>query len=190
MDLGQETTAGEDGSSDDQRALAAGAKHHDPTAWETIYRRVYPRLRAYVAGRVGRDHAEDLVNETMARAVSAIDRFECGPAGIDGWLFGIARRVTADHLRHNERERRAIGRIRPDLDEVAPGEALELSEEAALVRKQFALLPAAERELLELRVVAGLSSEQCADVLGKRPGAVRMAQSRALANLRRLMDDQ
>jgi len=56
------------------------------------------------------------------------------------------------------------------------------------VRRCFSLLSEKERELLELRVVAGLSAEQVAAVLKKRPGAVRSAQSRALAHLRTLME--
>jgi RNA polymerase sigma-70 factor (ECF subfamily) len=41
-----------------------------------------------------------------------------------------------------------------------------------------------DRELLDLRVVGGLSADEVASVLGKQPGAVRMAQSRALDRLR------
>ncbi|GAC1529955.1 MAG: RNA polymerase sigma factor [Acidimicrobiales bacterium] len=173
----------------ERRALAEAAKRHDPRAWETIYRNVYPRLRSYVHRRVGPGAAEDLVNDTMARAVQSIDRFEWGPAGIDGWLFGIARRVTADHMRRAERERRAMGRVPESFDFSSPGDDLERDEDAVRVRAAFATLSADEREVLELRVVAALSAEEAAAVLGKRPGAVRMAQSRALANLRRTLGE-
>ena len=63
------------------------------------------------------------------------------------------------------------------------------AEEAAAVRRAFALLSDDDRELLELRVVAGLSAEESAGVLGRRPGAVRMAQSRALSRLRRHLEE-
>ncbi|MBV9285708.1 MAG: hypothetical protein JO176_13890, partial [Acidimicrobiia bacterium] len=61
------------------------------------------------------------------------------------------------------------------------------AEEAAAVRKAFGRLADGDRELLELRVVGGLSAEETAEALGRRPGAVRMAQSRALGRLRRLL---
>jgi len=169
-------------------ALVDQARQLDPEAWDALYRSVYPRLRAYVARRVGAGMAEDLVNETMTRAVAGIDRFVPGPAGMEGWLFGIARRVTADHLRRAERERRAFGRTAADVPGETPGEAFELGEDAAWVRAKFALLSRSEQDILELRVVAGLSADDVAIALGKRPGAVRTAQSRALANLRKLMD--
>jgi RNA polymerase sigma-70 factor (ECF subfamily) len=49
-------------------------------------------------------------------------------------------------------------------------------------------LTPAEQEVLELRVIAGLSAEQVGEVLGRNSGAVRTAQSRALAHLRELME--
>jgi len=58
------------------------------------------------------------------------------------------------------------------------------------MRAAFALLSADERELLELRVVGGLSAEEVAAALGKRAGAVRTAQYRALAHLRRILETE
>ena len=51
----------------------------------------------------------------------------------------------------------------------------------------FALLPDRDRELLELRVVAGLSSDEVASILDMQPGAVRTAQARALDKLRAVL---
>ena len=56
------------------------------------------------------------------------------------------------------------------------------------MRAAFERLGDEDREVLELRVVAGLSAEEVGNVLGKRAGAVRMAQSRALERLRRELD--
>ncbi len=55
------------------------------------------------------------------------------------------------------------------------------------MRQAFDQLSESERELLELRVVAGLSSDEVAKALSMRPSAVRMAQMRALEKLRSLM---
>jgi RNA polymerase sigma-70 factor (ECF subfamily) len=167
----------------DAHQLVQRAAAGDHAAWEHIYRAVYARLRAYAARHVGNDTADDVVSETMLRAVAGIDRFRWTPAGIEPWLFGIARRVVADHHRRTGRRRRwsrAVASPAPAL----PADAAELADEHAAVRAAFNRLPARDRELLELRVVAGLTPEQTAAVLGKRPGAVRVAQSRALARLR------
>ena len=166
----------------------AAAGDHD--AWEQIYRRVYPRLRAYAARHVNADAVDDMVNETMMRAVAGIDRFRWEPAGIDPWLFGIARRVVVDHHRTSGRNRRNARAERSPGASVEPAEALIHADELNAVRAAFERLPPADRELLELRVIARLSAEEVAAVLGKRPGTVRTAQSRALARLRTIMDQQ
>ena len=161
-------------------ALRAG----DVSAWESLYRSTYAKLRNYAASRLGPDDAEDVVNETMLRAVGAIGRFQPTPAGLDPWLFGIARRVVGDHQRRAARAKRPEPRPALADDRADPGEQLEAAEEGETVRRAFGRLSPGDRELLELRVVGGLSVEEVAAALGKRPGAVRTAQSRALAKLR------
>ena len=179
-------------SEEHEPSLVDAARRADQDAWELLYRRVYPRLRAYLARRVGYAYVEDAVNETMARAVAGIDGLTLGPAGFDGWVFGIARHVAADHHRRTGRSQRHVaatfvagGAVGVEAE---PGEDVLAEEDRARVRRAFDRLSPAERELLELRVVAGLSAEQAAAVLGKRPGAVRTAQSRALQRLRALME--
>jgi RNA polymerase sigma-70 factor (ECF subfamily) len=167
----------------DARRLAERAAAGDHAAWEQIYRSAYPRLRAYAGRHVGGESADDVVSETMMRAVASIDRFRWTPAGIEPWLFGIARRVVADHHRRTGRLRRWSRAVASPAQPL-PADAAELADEHAAVRAAFERLSARDRELLELRVIAGLTPEQAAALLGKRPGAVRVAQSRALARLR------
>jgi RNA polymerase sigma-70 factor (ECF subfamily) len=49
------------------------------------------------------------------------------------------------------------------------------------------VLPDKQREIVVLRVVVGLSAEETADAVGSTPGAVRVAQHRALARLRKVL---
>jgi RNA polymerase sigma-70 factor (ECF subfamily) len=170
-------------------ALVAQARAGDGDAWETLYRRAYPRLLAYALRRLDADGARDAVSETIARAVANVGRYRpvAGSGGFDGWLFGICRHVVLDAQR--AAGRRGYGPPPEGVFHADPAEGLVSIEEAAAVRQAFTLLSDADRELLELRVVAGLSAEEVAATLGRRPGAVRMAQSRALARLRRHLVD-
>lgn len=174
---------------DDQRALVEAARRGDAAAWEALYLALHPRLRAYAARRVGAADADDVVSETITRAVAAIDRFRWERAGFDGWVFGIARRTSAEHVRRAERSRRVVG-ADDGVDSTTVDEDTMRAAEHAEVRRAFAHLRPDEREILELRVIAGLATEQVAAVLGKRPGAVRTAQSRALRHLRTEMGDR
>lgn len=180
------------------RRTVESARTGDPDAWEALYRRAYPRLFAYARRRLATDEqAEDAVSEVMTRAMRAITRFTWTAAGIDGWLFGIARNVLLEtyragarvtstdpwalRLHDDEGARVASGAGGPSVD---PAEQVVSAEEHRLVRLAFDRLTDADQELLELRVVAGLGAEAVGVLTGRRAGAVRTAQSRALRRLR------
>jgi RNA polymerase sigma-70 factor (ECF subfamily) len=169
--------------------LVERARRGDQEAWTTLYRRAYPRLVAFAHRRLGSaDLAREAVSETMVRAVSAIDSYSRDDDGFTPWLFGICRHVVADI--HRFRYREAHERLtRIDGSVAGPLDALLENEERSMVRVAFDRLEADERELLELRVVAGLSAAEVAGVMGKRPGAVRMAQMRALSRLRVFVEE-
>jgi RNA polymerase sigma-70 factor, ECF subfamily len=169
----------------DARALVERARHGDEAAWEALYRAVYPRLLAYAGRRLlSTEAAKDAVSETMVRAVAKIDRFTWSGGGFDAWLFGILRHVVLDAQRAAGRRGTVPLVVDRASREAGPLDQLLDSEEADAVRRAFSRLDPAEQELLELRVVGRLSSEDVAAALGKKPGAVRMAQTRALARLR------
>jgi RNA polymerase sigma-70 factor (ECF subfamily) len=167
----------------------ARAKTGDQAAWAALYRAAYPRLVAFAQQRLGNlDEAKDAVSETMARAVSSIERFDRDDAGFTPWLVGICRHVVADAQRAKYRfSREPLADYATD----APGPADHVlaGADRDIVRRAFARLDPDERELLELRVVAGLSSEEVAEALGRKPSAVRMAQMRALGRLRAFVEE-
>jgi RNA polymerase sigma-70 factor (ECF subfamily) len=170
------------------RAIVERAKANDPNAWEALYRRAYPRLFAYARRRLATDDAaDDAVSETMLRALDRLPTFTWQGAGVDAWLCGILRNVVLEGYRRSGRIDPTWGH-RQDLAG-GPLEQLVDREDRTRVRAAFERLGAEDRELLELRVVAGLSAEATGEVLGRRAGAVRMAQSRALGRLRELMGE-
>jgi RNA polymerase sigma-70 factor (ECF subfamily) len=166
------------------------ALHGDGDAWEALYVRLRPRLFAMCLRKLeNREDAEDAVSETMLRAVRAANTFRWRNAGFDAWIFRICQNVVIDMLR--SRSRRAVlppGEERPQVGTVEEG--VVLADEHAAVRRALDRLPADDRELLELRIIGGLSSEEVAYVLGKRPGAIRTAQSRALARMRTYLAEE
>lgn len=165
------------------------AQRRDPDAWEALYRRTYGPLHSYARRRLPSSaHADDAVSETMTRAINRIDRFTWQGGGIDAWLYGILRNVVLEMGR-------AAGRARGSPSDDHPSSAggpLDLvlhREEATHVRRAFARLSEEDQEVLELRVVGQLDAEAAGEVLGKKAGAVRMAQSRALGRLRTLLEE-
>jgi RNA polymerase sigma-70 factor, ECF subfamily len=157
-------------------------KRKDPAAWESVYLEIYPRLRGYAAKRVDYDQASDIVAETMSRAVGSIERFDPAGVGLSAWIFGICRHVIADRYRALEREKRQPVAPHDISDDI--GAALEGNEEAQAMKRAYQLLSDDDREILDLRVIGGLTAEDVGTLLDRKPGAVRMAQSRALERLR------
>ncbi len=167
----------------DLRDLVRRVATGEPDAWEALYRRAYPRLFAYARRRLPSDDAaDDAVSEAMVRAIDRMPSFTWKGAGIDAWLYGILRNVVLESYRDSRRTQPATVQV----EDQAPGplDGIVSREQLGHVRAAFATLDAEDREVLELRVVGGLSADEVGSVLGRRPGAVRMAQSRALGRLR------
>jgi RNA polymerase sigma-70 factor (ECF subfamily) len=80
----------------------------------------------------------------------------------------------------------------PDRPEEAlgPEEVAVQREQAEGVRAMLEQLPASQREIMVMRIAVGLSAEETGRALGMSPGAVRVAQHRALARLRQQAPDR
>jgi RNA polymerase sigma-70 factor (ECF subfamily) len=162
------------------------ARDGEADAWETLYRHAYPRLYAYARRRLASpDEAEDAVSETMMRAFDRMTDFRWRDGGFDAWLFVICRNIVFEV---NRKQGRPIPIAMPP-SESLPEERVIEREEAARMRAAFARLSPEDREVLELRVIGDLGAKQAARILGKRAGAVRMAQSRALARLKAMVEE-
>ncbi|MGH9268436.1 MAG: RNA polymerase sigma factor [Acidimicrobiales bacterium] len=172
------------------RGLVERASRREPEAWETLYRRAYRPLFAYARRRLPSEPAaEDAVSETMTRALDRIPGFTWKGAGFDAWLYGILRNVVLESQRSSARARPRGAPVDAPSGEPTPLDAALAREQHDEVRRAFERLSGDERELLELRVVGGLSAAGVGEVVGKRAGAVRMAQARALVRLRSLLEE-
>ena len=142
----------------------------DPDAWEHLYRRSYNNLYGFARRRLFDDHAaDDVVSETMTRALDNIDRFTWRGGGFDAWLYGIARNVVFEVVRRRARMAASIDSERATTER-GPEEHAIANDDAAAVRLAFDPSAAEERELLELRVQGALTSEEVGQLLGKQAG--------------------
>ena len=102
-------------------------------------------------------------------------------------VYGIAAHKVADFHRRAGRDRSEPVADVPDSPERDAGPEQQLLEEERreLLVKLLNTLAPTQREILVLRLIVGLSAEETAATIGSTPGAVRVAQHRALARLRR-----
>jgi RNA polymerase sigma-70 factor (ECF subfamily) len=179
------------GGADLDLAGAVGrAQDGDSDAFRALYRDTQPRLLRYLHTLVG-DDAEDIASETWLQVTRDLAGFSGDYDGFRGWVATIARHRALDHLRYHARRPPALPvpaedlaaypSGRPDADDTAEGALEALSTGAALAL--IATLPADQAEAVLLRAVLGLDATTAAQVLGKRPGAVRTAAYRGLRTL-------
>ncbi len=102
--------------------------------------------------------------------------------GIAGNKVVDAHRSAARSMSHSVADVPEIISGAPDPEELAMKGAV-----SARMAQLLLELPANQREILNLRIGAGLSAEETAEALSTTPGAVRVAQHRALAKLRSLL---
>jgi RNA polymerase sigma-70 factor (ECF subfamily) len=169
----------------------AAARTGDEQAFVTLWRALHPPLLRYLTVR-GDDAPEDIASETWMHVVKGLAGFEGDAAAFRAWLFTIARHRAVDQGR--ARTRRPVVAVGepaalPDT-EVAPSAEEHVMAEDATARAMalVATLPAAQAEMVMLRVVAGLDVADVARLVGKKPGAVRVAVHRALQTLSRHLD--
>jgi RNA polymerase sigma-70 factor, ECF subfamily len=163
------------------------ARRGDGEAIAALYRRHHLRLLRVLRSEVG-DAAEDVASQTWLEVIGALQRFEGDERGFQSLLYTIARRRVADH-RRSLRRRPSIPKApaemhdMPDVGTPLEGATIDgLAGDDAARRVSEILAPDAA-EIVLLRVVAGLTVEQVARVVGKSPGAVRVQQHRALRKL-------
>ena len=154
-----------------------------------MWRTLHPPLLRYLTVR-GNPAPDDIAGETWLQVVRDLAGFTGGAQEFRGWLFTVARHRAIDQGRANA--------ARPSVPQADPGAGVtrppvEPSAEHHVVERDataralelVATLPPAQAEMVMLRVVAGLDVAQVADLVGKEPGAVRVAVHRALKSLSR-----
>ncbi len=156
----------------------------DRQAFAPLYVRYVQRVYGYCYRRIGNaDDAADATSLIFTRALAALPT--CRADAFRPWLFAIAHNVLADHYRRR-REDCPLDDSLQLIDQAPSPEEEALSAEAkATVTRLLAMLPEEQRQVLELRL-AGLSSREIGEVLGKQANAVDQAQFRAMTRLRTL----
>lgn len=173
---------------DDFDRLLPRAQAGEPEAFGAIYRDLVRPVAAYLRAR-GVPDVEDATSEVFLSVFSGIARFTGDQAQLRSWVFTIAHRRAVDTWRRAAR-RPLEASYEPEDDHRVSASAE--SEALALLGGHHVVelldrLTDDQREVLSLRVVADLTVDQVAAVIGKQPGAVKALQRRGLATLRDLL---
>jgi RNA polymerase sigma factor (sigma-70 family) len=169
--------------------LVDNARAGCAVSFERIYRQLAGQVASYLRWHRASD-PDGLTNDVFVQVHRNLAKFEGDDSSFRSWLFTIAHHRMIDDRRRASRQPQVNGE--PPVDEGVGCGDVEEDAFAVLahdeVQSLVAVLSPDQRDVVLLRIVADLSVEQVAGLLGKREGAVKALQHRALAALRRHLD--
>lgn len=176
----------------DFSSILEGARSGSEDAWTQLYRSYAPAIRGYMRSR-GASEPDDLTGEVFLHVVRALHTFSGDERGFRSWIFTIAHNRFLD-------DRRAARRrpVEPTPEEEIQSRAAsgDVETDALIeidvnhVRALMTSLSPDQQSVLLLRLLAGLTVDEVARVMGKKAGAVKALQRRGLIALRSKLSHQ
>lgn len=168
-----------------QRAVSG-----DPDAFAALYDFYVEQIYRFVLFRVGNEQtAEDLTSQVFLKAWDNLSSYQIRGLLFRAWLFRIARNSVIDYYRTYKEtmplEPSALTKPDPAAE---VGDQVEQQLQAEEVHLALQQLTEDQRQVLTLRFIEGLSTEEVATVLGKRQGAIRALQMRGLQALAEIIE--
>jgi RNA polymerase sigma-70 factor (ECF subfamily) len=155
----------------------------DRQAAAALFDRHADEIFRYIVRRIGRDDAEDVLQEAFKRALVSASTYR-GEGSLRAWLFAITRHVLLERCRDRIDPRSFV-----EVVDLGPGPESMAVREEQLRRLIWALerLPDEQAIVLELHRADGLSHEEISRILGIRAAASRKRLQRALRELERAL---
>jgi RNA polymerase sigma-70 factor, ECF subfamily len=170
---------------DEFAAVLTTAQSGGEAALAVLWRDANPALLRYLRV-IAPDAVEDIAAETWLQVVRGLSGFRGNESHWRAWLFTTARRRAIDETRRRSRRPTSpLDDLEPEQMPSAP-DAADLALQNLATQRAITLvsaLPPLQAEVIMLRVVAGLDTEAVAELLGRTPGAVRVAAHRGLRQL-------
>lgn len=177
--------------SPDEQTLVRLAKSGDAEAFARLYDAYVERIYRYVYLRVADDAtAEDLTSQVFLRAWEHLDRYRSDGVPFLAWLYTIARNAVIDHYRTNRRPLALDEIAQSEISSEGPEEQVDLRFEIQTLRAALKHLTDEQQQVLILKFIAGMSTDEVARQMGKHPGAIRALQMRALRALAKHLQEE
>ncbi|QFG23770.1 sigma-70 family RNA polymerase sigma factor [Actinomadura sp. WMMB 499] len=174
------------------KGLVLRARDGDAEAFGSLYDHYVELVYRYVYYRVG-SHAltEDLTSETFLRALRRIRDFHWQGKDFGAWLVTIARNLVADHFKSGRYRLEVCTAelMEPDRPQEGPERAVLDSMTNRTLLTAVRRLGSEQQECVVLRFLHGLSVAETALIMGKKSGAIKALQYRAVRSLARMLPD-
>ncbi len=170
-----------------ERRLVLRACNGDASAFGHLYELCVDRIYRYIYFRVSDDDAaEDLTSKVFLKAWEHLPRFQSGGSPFIAWLYTIAHNTVIDYYRVNKPSEQLDQAEYVPASDPLPEAQYEQSAAARSLRRALEQLTKEQRQVVTMKLIDGLTTDQIAARMRKTPGAVRALQMRALHSLARL----
>jgi len=149
---------------------------------ERVYHYIYYRVTDEMT-------AEDIASQVFLKAWENLDRYQIGKSPFIAWLYTIARNQVIDHYR-TFKETVELDEALYLADDHKPDEEVQTTFDIEVIRDALELLTDDQQQVIILKFVNGLSTEEIAQQLEKREGAIRALQMRGLQTLAKYLEEK
>jgi RNA polymerase sigma-70 factor (ECF subfamily) len=173
-----------------ERHLVRRAQSGDTEAFARLYDGYVDRIYRYAYFRVPDDQtAEDITAQVFLKTWENLERYKAGKTPFLGWLYTIARNTVIDYYRTRKE---TVPLEYTNIFQEDPTEAIieqiDLASEVRFLRMALQSLTEDQQQVLTLKFITGLNTAQVAQQMGKRLGAIRALQMRALQALAKYLE--
>ena len=171
-------------------ALMAAYLCGDQAAHRALFDRLAPQLTASIRRHLKDDaDAEDVLQRTFLAVHRARHDFRAG-AKVRPWVFTIAMNLVRDPFRRRKRQRESPLELDGRHDPAVVADRFEREEDARLVRRALATLPADQRRAIELHWLEERPFAEIADIVGASVSAVKVRAHRGYKKMRRWLETE
>jgi RNA polymerase sigma-70 factor, ECF subfamily len=177
------------GETDRQSELVILAKDGDAEAFGHLYEAYLDRIYRYIYFRVTDEQTtEDLISQVFMKAWENLDRYQPSGRPFIAWLYTIAHNTVIDHYRTRKETVAIENTVSLASDAPSPHEQVELHFEAENLRAALQTLTPEQQQVIVLKFISGMTTDEIARQLQKSAGAIRALQMRALQALAKQME--
>lgn len=175
----------------EEQRLVQKAKAGDADAFAILYDAYVDRIYRYIYFRVSDDVVtEDLTSQVFLKAWESLDRYNAGTSPYLAWLYTIARNLVIDYYRTKKATVNLDEIVQVSASDPDPDDAVQHRLDAQAIRDALQTLTEEQQQVLTLRFIAGMSTDDIAKLMDKRSGAIRALQMRALQALTKYMSEK
>lgn len=173
-----------------EQAELDGLRALDAQALTLIHERYFPEVYRYARYRLGDEaRAEDIAGEAFTRLLEAVSVGRGPTASLRGWLIGTASNLVNDYFRGAYNYPVVELPENMQADGPNPVQFAEQSLQNKQLQEAMTRLTFEQQEVIALRFGGNYSLAETADLMGKKANAIKALQFRALAALRRALED-